>query len=214
MLRRRTNKVAKSTVPSERSVSSHRGQKHDDLQDLEKIFELMDKHGVVEMDWERRGERIHLKTRAAQADAYAPGFSFSHVKSAAETAGVPLSRSLPENLTHADKMPSSMNRSSPASSSRESAAPTELAPKSSVSSTQKQVLSPFVGTFYRAASPSSESYVKEGQIVKRGDVLCIIEAMKLMNEIEAEFPGKIVSIMAENGQPVEFGEPLFMIEPT
>ena len=79
-------------------------------------------------------------------------------------------------------------------------------------SNQKQILSPFVGTFYRSSSPTAEPYVKEGKSVKQGDVLCIIEAMKLMNEIEAEYAGKIVSVLADNGQPVEFGEPLFVIE--
>lgn len=77
---------------------------------------------------------------------------------------------------------------------------------------EKQILSPFVGTFYRSPSPTSQPYVTEGQTVKRGDALCIIEAMKLMNEIEAEISGKVVSILAENGQPVEFGEPLFVFE--
>ncbi len=77
---------------------------------------------------------------------------------------------------------------------------------------QKHVVSPFVGTFYRSPSPTADPYAREGQMVKRGDVLCIIEAMKLMNEIEAEFAGKITSILVENGQPVEFGEPLFIIE--
>lgn len=76
-----------------------------------------------------------------------------------------------------------------------------------------KVLSPFVGTFYRAPSPDADPYVKEGQMVKKGDVLCIVEAMKLMNEIESEVNGKIVSCLAENGQPVEYGEPLFLIEP-
>ena len=75
-----------------------------------------------------------------------------------------------------------------------------------------QVVSPFVGTFYRSPSPTADPYVRDGQSVKRGDVLCIIEAMKLMNEIEAEFAGKIVSCLVENGQPVEFGEALFVIE--
>jgi acetyl-CoA carboxylase biotin carboxyl carrier protein len=74
------------------------------------------------------------------------------------------------------------------------------------------VASPFVGIFYRAATPAAEPYCREGQAVKRGDVLCIVEAMKLMNEIEAEIPGKIVQILVENGQPVEFGEPLFVLE--
>ena len=69
-----------------------------------------------------------------------------------------------------------------------------------------------MGTFYRSANPTSEPYAKEGQTIKKGQTLCIIEAMKLMNEIESDFSGKVVSIHAENGQPVEFGEPLFTIE--
>ena len=84
--------------------------------------------------------------------------------------------------------------------------------KAAIPSNLKQVLSPFVGTFYRSSSPGGDAYVKEGTVVKRGDVLCIVEAMKLMNEIESEFQGKIVSVLVENGQAVEFGEPLFAIE--
>ena len=78
----------------------------------------------------------------------------------------------------------------------------------------KQITSPFVGTFYRAPSPDTPNYVEVGSQVKKGAVLCIIEAMKLMNEIEAEFDGKVAEIMAENGNPVEFGQPLFRIEPS
>ena len=69
-----------------------------------------------------------------------------------------------------------------------------------------------VGTFYRAASPNSPAFVEVGQTVKAGDTLCIIEAMKLMNEIEAETSGVIKEILVENGTPVEYGEPLFIIE--
>ena len=72
--------------------------------------------------------------------------------------------------------------------------------------------SPMVGTFYRAPSPSSPAFVEVGQTVKAGDTLCIIEAMKLMNEIEAEKSGVIKEILVENGTPVEYGEPLFIIE--
>ena len=72
--------------------------------------------------------------------------------------------------------------------------------------------SPMVGTFYRAASPSTPAFVEVGQTVKAGDTLCIIEAMKLMNEIEAEKSGVVKEILVENVQPVEFGEPLFIIE--
>ena len=70
-----------------------------------------------------------------------------------------------------------------------------------------------VGTFYRAPAPGAEPYVKEGDLVQKGTVLCVIEAMKLMNEIESEVKGRIARIVAQNGQPVEFGQPLFLIEP-
>ena len=71
--------------------------------------------------------------------------------------------------------------------------------------------SPMVGSFYRAASPDSSPFIEVGSTVKKGDVLCIIEAMKLLNEIESEHDGIIKKILVENGQPVEFGEPLFII---
>jgi acetyl-CoA carboxylase biotin carboxyl carrier protein len=75
------------------------------------------------------------------------------------------------------------------------------------------VNSPFVGTFYRSASPDSPVFVDVGQVVKKGQVLCIVEAMKLMNEIEAEQPGRLIEVLVQNGSPVEYGEPLFRLEP-
>lgn len=75
------------------------------------------------------------------------------------------------------------------------------------------ITAPLVGTFYRAPTPEASSFVEVGSIVKKGQVLCIVEAMKLMNEIESEIEGQIVKILVENGQPVEYGEPLFLIEP-
>lgn len=75
------------------------------------------------------------------------------------------------------------------------------------------VTSPFVGTFYRSPSPDAPSFVDLGQSVRKGQTLCIVEAMKLMNEIEAEVAGKVAEVFVQNGQPVEFGEPLFRIEP-
>lgn len=85
------------------------------------------------------------------------------------------------------------------------------APESSTP-TGTEVTSPMVGTFYRAPSPGADPFVEVGQDVKKGDTLCIIEAMKLLNEIEAETSGKIKAILVENGQPVEFGQALFIIE--
>ena len=76
-----------------------------------------------------------------------------------------------------------------------------------------KVLSPIVGTFYRAPSPDADSFVQVGQHVKVGDTLCIVEAMKLMNEIESDASGTIVKILVENGQPVEYNQPVFVIKP-
>ena len=73
------------------------------------------------------------------------------------------------------------------------------------------VKSPMVGTFYRSPSPGAEAFVQIGQAVKQGETLCIIEAMKLLNEIEADASGVVKAILVENGEPVEFGEPLFVI---
>ncbi|HEY5973792.1 MAG TPA: acetyl-CoA carboxylase biotin carboxyl carrier protein, partial [Geobacteraceae bacterium] len=74
------------------------------------------------------------------------------------------------------------------------------------------VTSPIVGTFYRAPAPDAPPYVEVGQVVEKGQVLCIVEAMKLMNEIEAEFRCRIVKLCKENAEPVEFGETLFIVE--
>jgi len=74
------------------------------------------------------------------------------------------------------------------------------------------VKSPMVGTFYRSPSPGAASFIELGQAVKPGDTLCIIEAMKLLNEVEAEVGGTVKQILVENGQPVEYGQPLFVIE--
>jgi acetyl-CoA carboxylase biotin carboxyl carrier protein len=72
---------------------------------------------------------------------------------------------------------------------------------------------PMVGTFYRASSPTADPYVQEGDVVKEGQVLCIIEAMKLMNEIESKIGGRVARVLVENGHAVEYGQPLFLIDP-
>jgi len=83
--------------------------------------------------------------------------------------------------------------------------PTEVEPEGYV------VRSPMVGTFYDAPNPESEPFVRQGQEVKAGDVVCIVEAMKMFNQIETEVEGTVVSVLAENGQPVEFEQPLFIV---
>lgn len=108
--------------------------------------------------------------------------------------------------------PPAMTAAAPAvASPAPSAAPATEAPKSEEFSGHV-VRSPMVGTFYRAPSPGAKPFVEDGQSVKVGDTLCIIEAMKLLNQIEADKAGTIKAILVENGQPVEYNQPLFVIE--
>jgi acetyl-CoA carboxylase biotin carboxyl carrier protein len=92
--------------------------------------------------------------------------------------------------------------------------PATPAPPASPTENFYIIKSPIVGTFYAGPNPESESYVKMGDIVEAGRTVCIIEAMKLMNEIETDISGEVVQILVENGQPVEYGEPLFALRPT
>jgi acetyl-CoA carboxylase biotin carboxyl carrier protein len=156
-----------------------------EMAQLEEIFRLMTSYGIAEVELENAEGRLHAKMPSAQTVTYA---------AAPSVAPAPVSAP-------------SMSSAAPAASS-----PAPAAAKAALAPNQKKILSPFVGTFYRASNPNAAPYAKEGQPVKKGQTLCIIEAMKLMNEIESEFDGKIVSILVENGQPVEFGEPLFVIE--
>lgn len=102
--------------------------------------------------------------------------------------------------------------SAPASAPTPAPAPKAEAPKEDTSK-YAEVKAPIVGTFYRSPSPEADPFVKEGDTVKKGQVLCIIEAMKLMNEIESEVSGVIRKVMVSNGEPIEYGQVLFLIEP-
>jgi len=110
----------------------------------------------------------------------------------------------------------SLNNSSVKNSTPIVIAEPSAAPKADRAATHSKdthiVTSPFVGTFYRSQGPNQDPFVEEGQMVNAGDTVCIIEAMKLMNEIESDIKGRIVRVMVSNGTPVEFGEGLFEIE--
>ena len=120
------------------------------------------------------------------------------------TRGSPVAATVP---MAAPAQPAPPPQGQPASS------PAPEAPASVEEETGIKVGSPMVGTFYRSSSPEAEPFVREGDRVKVGDTLCIIEAMKLFNEIESEYSGRVKKILAENAQPVEYGEPLLIIEP-
>jgi acetyl-CoA carboxylase biotin carboxyl carrier protein len=91
-------------------------------------------------------------------------------------------------------------------------APAAAAPVEAPASNQHEILSPIVGTFYRAPAPDADPYIQVGQSISSGVPVCIIEAMKIMNEIESDASGTVVKILVENGQPVEYNQPLFLIE--
>ncbi len=100
----------------------------------------------------------------------------------------------------------------PAATAAAPAAAAAAAPVPVAASTDLTVTAPMVGTFYSAPAPGAKAFVDIGSEVKQGDVLCIIEAMKMMNQIESDKAGRVVSVLAKNGDPVEFGQPLFVIE--
>ncbi len=104
-----------------------------------------------------------------------------------------------------------MPPAAPAAAPLAATAPAAEVPEKSTLPEGQVITSPMVGTFYRSASPGSDPFVEIGSAVKSGDTLCIVEAMKLLNEIESDCSGTVKAILVENGQPVEYGEPLFIV---
>jgi acetyl-CoA carboxylase biotin carboxyl carrier protein len=172
-----------------------------DIADLKEILRILEEQDITEFELEQDGVKLRVcRGAAAQAGvALSPGY-VSSVPVAAPTvalAGGPLVTAGPSAAPAA-----------PAAAGAPATATTEEArPAGTV------VKSPIVGTFYRAPDPNSAPFVSVGDRVKVGQVLCIIEAMKLMNEIEAEFGGELLKIHVENGQPVQYGDPLFTVLP-
>ena len=104
-------------------------------------------------------------------------------------------------------------RSTDAAPSGPAAAAAPAGPAGAPAGNLKAITSPMVGTFYRAPAPDADPFIETGDVVEPGQTVCIIEAMKLMNEIEAEFKGRVVQVLVENAQPIEFGQKLFLVEP-
>lgn len=162
--------------------------------EIESLLKLMEQYQVGELLVEEGSSKTHLKKQSAMIAAATPVVSHAVHQAVASPA-----------------IAVTQTQAAPAPAVSKAAAPAP-AKSAELPANHKKIHSPLVGTFYRSPSPSAEPYVKEGQTVQKGKTLCIVEAMKLMNEIESEFSGKIVSILVESGQPVEFGEPLFIIE--
>ena len=152
--------------------------------DIERILELVKEHDLAEFELEREGLKLRVRKSSA---------NFQHV-----VHQIPAPGSAPQGPQAAGQFP-------PIPTSRP-LVPEEAELELAV------VKSPIVGTFYRSSEPGSEAFVEVGDQVKKDQVLCIIEAMKLMNEITSEYEGEIVSVYVENGKPVQYGERLFAIK--
>ncbi len=159
-----------------------------DLRKLKKLIELVEESSIAELEITEGEEKVRISKSGSGVQNYA------FMPPAMQPVMPPVQQQTPTSGPEAV----SVNDSSVADK--------HLIPDGHI------VKSPMVGTFYRAASPGASAFVEVGQRVKEGDTLCIIEAMKLLNEIEADKDGVIKAILLENGQPVEYGEPLFVIQ--
>ena len=155
-----------------------------DIRKVKKLIELLEESNIDEIEIKEGEESVRISRHGAQAAAIA---------------AAPQAYAAPP--AYAPPVPAP----APAPAAEPTAAPAEPAARGHV------VSSPMVGTFYRSPSPASPSFVEVGQTVKIGDVVCIVEAMKMMNQIEADKAGTIEAILVENGEPVEFDQPLFSI---
>jgi acetyl-CoA carboxylase biotin carboxyl carrier protein len=162
------------------------------MDELGELVALMRENGLAELELEREGFRVRLRREGATVTS------------------TPLAESL------APANPTPVSRPGPQASSSSVASPSHPGAQAETAASEDQDLhiipSPIVGTFYRSPSPTAEVFVKIGSRVDSETVVCIIEAMKLMNEIQAETTGEVVKIYVENGQPVEYGQPLFGIK--
>jgi acetyl-CoA carboxylase biotin carboxyl carrier protein len=181
-----TKKDNKKTEASDRKA-----EEVFDIDEISSLLKLLKDNDVTDFKLERSGERISLK-RGAERIVQAP------------VAVQPLQAAI--------QSPSQVVQA-PVQSLAPVPNPTEASATPSASSNIEEIKSPMVGTFYTKAAPDADVYVSVGDIVKKGDTLCIIEAMKIMNEIESEKSGRIVEICLEDGQMAEYEEPLFKIEP-
>ncbi|WP_225410979.1 acetyl-CoA carboxylase biotin carboxyl carrier protein [Stigmatella hybrida] len=162
-----------------------------DVEALRQIVEMLEASDVTRLVWQRGDERLYIRR------GHGPAPTIVHA--------APVSPSV--SPVPAAEYPSS------APARAQASAPAAAAPAAAAQKPGQLITSPFVGTFYRTPAPDQPSFVEVGTVVKKGQVLCIVEAMKLMNEIESETAGRVAEILVENGQPVEFGQALFRIEP-
>ena len=184
------------------------------LKEISSLLEMLEKHEVTEFKLERGEERLWLKRGEEDARESAPAAAptVSHYVTQYPQA-------MPQQVQMSAPPPQAAPQGVPAShgsSAATSQAPgqeVQVAEVPAVAANLREVSSPMVGTFYRRPAVDAEPYVEIGDRVKKGDVLCIVEAMKLMNEIESEITGTVKEVCLDDGQMIEYGEVMFRIEP-
>ena len=179
------------------------------LEEIEILLETLEKHEVTEFRLEREGEKVWLKRGAAATQPQpfpmmVPQYNYSGYAPSPVTSDIAGVNNVSTQQTSKSAELSVVPGSAPSG--------TTSSETLKVDKNLKEIRSPMVGTFYRRPAVDAEPYVKVGDSVKKGDVLCIVEAMKLMNEIESDVSGRIAEICLEDGQMVEYGEILFKIE--
>jgi acetyl-CoA carboxylase biotin carboxyl carrier protein len=174
------------------------------FQEIQELIRLLNKSNMAEFKLEEGDFKLSIRT------ALYRDYKGTQVVPAPIPVAAPIiSAPVPASAPIATPAPASAAEApAPAPAAEAPAKP--AAPSSQA---YKEIKSPMVGTFYRSANPEKPSYVEVGQKVKKGDVVCIIEAMKLFNEIESEISGTIVKVMVDNAQPVEYDQALFLVEP-
>lgn len=172
-----------------------------DLADIKELIAHMKKHKIKEVDLEQEGSKVRIVAQSPQKPPKPDPVPMQPV---------PQQIVMPAPPAQAGSAPPPAE-APPAPAAAPAAEPAET--KAEEFPNAVEIKAPMVGTFYRAPSPESPPYVDVGAVVNNDSVLCIVEAMKLMNEIKAEMRGKVLKILVENGQPIEFGQPLFLVEP-
>ena len=179
------------------------------LRDIKELIALLNKNGISEFDLEQNGIHIRIVTGKANNRASGEGQSTQNSASNAIPQVISLMTTPPVLPTQSAAVTEGPTKAE----SEASAPPKHESPDVPVEEKLVSIKSPMVGTFYRAPAPDVPTYVEVGDEINEDTVLCIVEAMKLMNEIKAEMKGKVAQILIENGQHVEYGQPLFIIEP-
>lgn len=178
--------------------------------DIKELFGLMKANDIAELNLEQKGTKIRIVSTHAPLPAQTQVASIMPLMPGMGMISSPAPHPAPAVAAAAPLAEAAL----PAPAIPQQAAPAPVASaESAVPSNVKTIHSPMVGTFYRAPAPDAAPFVQTGDRVSEETTLCIIEAMKLMNELKAEMKGRIVKILVENGVPVEYNQPLFLIEP-